>query len=45
VTGTSDCSSTTATATENGMTIAYTSASGSALGNEIALHWAAEAEL
>jgi hypothetical protein len=45
VTGSSDCASTTATATENGMTIAYTSASGSALGNEIALHWAAEAEL
>lgn len=45
VTGSADCSSTTVTAYENSMTISYTSASGSALGNEVAVHWLAEAEL
>lgn len=45
VTGSADCSSTSVTPYENSMWISYTSAAGSALGNEVAVHWLAEAEL
>lgn len=45
VTGSADCASTSVTPYENSMWISYTSAAGSALGNEVAVHWLAEAEL